>query len=320
MKKLRMVVLAVLGLAAAAVLAVVPSETYKNDFTGNGSTTAFVYTFKTLSASWVNVYFGSTKQTSGFTVAVNANQDSAPGGTVTFSTAPPNLTEIHIQRATPKKQESAWPTASPFKPKTLETQLDKQTMALQEVDGRTTQLCEQVDQVMTLAQGPMGPQGPAGTNGTNGLNGSISSITQNLDFTSTYKNVNLAAPSAAGDSATKGYVDTVPTATALAISYGSGWASSSPAPMGRKTHEGLITLSGQILAATSGSNAIGTITATAYRPSATLTTVVACSQGSTSNFIRTLQIDTAGAMNFQDSYGTSGANYYCYLGSIPSYY
>lgn len=250
MKKLRMVTMAVLGLAAAAVLAVVPSETYKTDFTGNGSTKAFAYTFKTLSASWVAVYFGSTKQTSGFTVAVNANQDSSPGGTVTFTTAPPTATEIHIQRAAPLKQESAWPPATPFRAKTLETQLDTQVMQLQQVDGRTTQLCEQVDQVMSLAQGPMGPKG---------ADGSISNITQNLDFVSTYRGTNLAAPVNPNDSARLTDVTSLTDGTSSIPSWIYGTWIVSGTPNGNyiyKQPNGLITL---ILWVTAGASPPATV-------------------------------------------------------------
>ena len=69
-------------------------------FDGNGSTTAFAFAFKTFLAAdlVVTLTRGSSSGTSGaeetetiitdYTVALNSNQDSAPGGTVTMVVAP----------------------------------------------------------------------------------------------------------------------------------------------------------------------------------------------------------------------------------------
>jgi hypothetical protein len=64
-------------------------------FDGNGSTTAFAFTFKTFLAADLVVTLTSTSSvetvqtiTTHYTVALNSNQDSSPGGTVTMVTAP----------------------------------------------------------------------------------------------------------------------------------------------------------------------------------------------------------------------------------------
>jgi hypothetical protein len=73
------------------------------------------------------------KQTSGYTVALNSNQDSSPGGTVTFTSVPSVSAAIEIKRVLPLKQESGWAPYSPFAAKTLEGQLDRLVMLSQQI-------------------------------------------------------------------------------------------------------------------------------------------------------------------------------------------
>lgn len=62
----------------------------------NGSKKAFTYTFDTIDSSYINVYLGTTRQTSGFSIS---------GKTVTFTTAPASSTVVTIVRVIPTDWE-----------------------------------------------------------------------------------------------------------------------------------------------------------------------------------------------------------------------
>lgn len=125
---------------AAPALAVVPSTSSYIDQTGNGATTAFAFTFPvTTSASHVEVLVAGVKQVSGYTVALNANQTSSPGGTVTFTAAPGNGLTVRIQRTVPLTQETVYTPYSAFPAKTTERALDRVVYQAQQVDRRVAE-------------------------------------------------------------------------------------------------------------------------------------------------------------------------------------
>jgi hypothetical protein len=122
------------SLIVAVLLGVLPSTTTEVNHVGNGSTTIFAFTFKTITSSHVEVRVDDVVQVTGFTTALNANQDSAPGGSVTFSVAPVSLAAINIRRNTPKVQEMTLSPYSAFPAKTVEKSgFDRLTMYSQEL-------------------------------------------------------------------------------------------------------------------------------------------------------------------------------------------
>lgn len=127
-------VLLPLLLIATVVFAAVTNTVPRRDTTGDGSTTAFTFSFPAQKTTDIEVYLNFVKQTSGYTVSLYA----APsvGGTVTFSTAPGAAVPIRIQRAVPKTQETVYTPYSAFPAKTTEKALDRIVMQGQEIDRR----------------------------------------------------------------------------------------------------------------------------------------------------------------------------------------
>lgn len=126
---------------AAPALAVLPGTSSRIDYVANGVTVNYTFTFKALATADVEAWLNGVKQTSGFIVFLNANQDTTPGGNVHFeisgiSYAPIAGTAIRIQRVTPKTQTTVLGPYSPFPAKTIEKTYDRTVMQVQEVDRR----------------------------------------------------------------------------------------------------------------------------------------------------------------------------------------
>jgi len=158
MKKTLLILALLIPLAAPAILS---STAPRTDQIANGSLSQFFFTFKTVSASHIEVYLDDVKQTSGYSVALNANQDSAAGGSVTFTTVPVNQRRVRIQRTLPVSQDSVWQPFSAFKAKTLEGVLDKMVMQTQQVDRQitdegVTRAAKDVEHEAALALGAVG--------------------------------------------------------------------------------------------------------------------------------------------------------------------
>lgn len=96
-------------------------------YTGNGSTTAFPFTFSAGSAAEVQVLVNGAIQSSGYSVALNvdANGKLTGGGTVTFSTAPVTGAIILPQSAPGFDQEVALVNNGAFLPAVIEGALDQ---------------------------------------------------------------------------------------------------------------------------------------------------------------------------------------------------
>jgi hypothetical protein len=88
----------------------------------------------TTSASHVEIYLSGVKQSSGYSVGLNANQASSPGGTVTFTVAPANGAAIRIQRLVPVTQETVLPSYGQFRAKDVEKGLDRLAYQAQQID------------------------------------------------------------------------------------------------------------------------------------------------------------------------------------------
>jgi hypothetical protein len=125
-----------IAIVAALQVAAVTTTDTRVEYTANGSQAAFAFTFPSQSASWVEVYVAGVKQSFGYTVALNANQATTPGGTVTFTSPPASSAAVRIQRTVPLKQESVWAPYSAFKAKAVEGQLDARVMVEQQLDRR----------------------------------------------------------------------------------------------------------------------------------------------------------------------------------------
>jgi len=101
-------------------------------YSGTGNVTVFSFSFE---ADESDDIFATVDETSdySFSVAMNADQDTSPGGTVTFDTAPPNNTVVKIYRETDVTQETAYPPFNRFPAESHEKALDKLTMLIQEL-------------------------------------------------------------------------------------------------------------------------------------------------------------------------------------------
>lgn len=134
---MRKLILAVCLALAVPAIAVVPSTASRYETTGDGATTAYIFTFPvTTSSSHVEVFLAGVKQVAGYTVALNANQSSSPGGTVTFTTPPANAVAVKIQRTVPLTQETVYTPYSAFPAKTTEKTLDRIVYQAQQIDRR----------------------------------------------------------------------------------------------------------------------------------------------------------------------------------------
>jgi hypothetical protein len=128
-----------LALAAAPARAVVTGTTTEVSYTGNASTTAFPFSFKATDKSWVKVSLGGVAQASGFTVTLNTNQDTAPGGTVTFTAAPASGVAVELRREIPLEQTLVLRDGERFPAKAVERGLDRAVLLSQQVDRRVAE-------------------------------------------------------------------------------------------------------------------------------------------------------------------------------------
>jgi hypothetical protein len=175
--------------ACAPTWAVVPSDVSHVEIVAPGAgDNTFDFTFKTLAASHIVVKVGGVVQQAGYTVVLSADQTASPGGTVTFTVAPLTGAVVRIERVVPLTQTAPWTPYSAFKANALASAFDLSAM-------RDQQLQRQIDDALDGVQGAQGVQGPQG------VTGSISAIGSNLDFVSTWRGTNLAAPVNPNDTA-----------------------------------------------------------------------------------------------------------------------
>jgi len=117
----------------------ISSTTLRNSYSGNGSTTAFAYTFPINSTSEISVIERSATGTetvksegSGST-NYSIVDNGASGGTVTMVTAPASGTTLVLLRNTTLTQETDYVANDPFPAETHEDALDKLQMQTQEL-------------------------------------------------------------------------------------------------------------------------------------------------------------------------------------------
>ncbi len=117
----------------------ISTTTIKNSYSGDGSTTAFAYTFPINSTSEITVIERSATGTetvksegSGST-NYSISDNGAAGGTITMVTAPASGTTLVIRRNTALTQETDYVANDPFPAETHEDALDKALMQAQEL-------------------------------------------------------------------------------------------------------------------------------------------------------------------------------------------
>lgn len=110
-------------------------------YTGNGSTTAFPFSFKVFSTADVtvvqtNLSLIETTLTLGtnYTVALNANQNSNPGGTVNMVTAPASGFLITLTSSLGYTQTLDLTNQGGFYPSTINDALDRATIQIQQLN------------------------------------------------------------------------------------------------------------------------------------------------------------------------------------------
>lgn len=112
-------------------------------FTGNGVTVAFPFTFKVFQTSDVLVVQTDlsaveTTLTMGthYTVALNSNQDSTPGGTVTLLAAPATGYLITMGSQVPETQTLTLTNNGGFFPNVINEALDRATILIQQLSEK----------------------------------------------------------------------------------------------------------------------------------------------------------------------------------------
>lgn len=128
-------------------------------FTGNGVTTAFPFSFKVFAASDVAVTRADTLGAEAglvlntdFTVALNADQDAVPGGTVTLAAPLSTGYRLVVSSAVPNLQPTDITNNGGFYPRVIEDALDRHVAQIQQID-------EKVDRALKVAvTSPLGDQ------------------------------------------------------------------------------------------------------------------------------------------------------------------
>lgn len=138
-------------------------------FTGNGVTTTFPFTFKVFAAS--DLYVVRTDATTGidtvlvlgtdYTVTLNTNQNSSPGGSITLPTALASGFKLTATSALQYLQPTDLTNQGGFYPKVINNALDYLTVLVQQLltkVGNSLQLPISVTGVSTTLPSPVGTQ------------------------------------------------------------------------------------------------------------------------------------------------------------------
>lgn len=110
-------------------------------FTGNGITTSFPFTFKVFQASDLKVVLADTATgvetvqslTTNYTVSLNADQNTTPGGSVVMLTAPAAGFSLTLTSQVQPTQSVDLQNNGGFYPSVINTALDKMTILIQQV-------------------------------------------------------------------------------------------------------------------------------------------------------------------------------------------
>ena len=114
-------------------------------YAGNGKTTAFPFAFKVFADTDVSVQVGKPdgseapvelKANSDYTVTLNADQNTTPGGTVTVKVAPSEGYNLAVVSAVPYTQPMVLTPYGGFNPETLNDNSDLQCIQIQQIAER----------------------------------------------------------------------------------------------------------------------------------------------------------------------------------------
>lgn len=114
-------------------------------FSGNGTTQSFPFTFKVFQASDLYVVLTDTNGTetvqtltSQYSVSLNSNQDSNPGGSVSMVTAPPSGYLLTLGSQVQQTQGLVLTNTGGFYPTALNDEFDKITILIQQLQEQVT--------------------------------------------------------------------------------------------------------------------------------------------------------------------------------------
>ena len=112
-------------------------------FTGNGATTAFPFSFKVFAATDVAVTVANTQGNESalalgadYAVALNADRDAAPGGTVTLAAPLASGHRLVVSSAVPNLQPTDITNNGGFYPRVIEDALDRHVAQIQQIDEK----------------------------------------------------------------------------------------------------------------------------------------------------------------------------------------
>lgn len=113
-------------------------------YTGNGTTVSFPFAFKVFGETDVSVVRADAAGIetvlmpgADFMVAVNADQDATPGGSVILTAAPSEATRITIVGSIPLDQPTDLPDGGAYRAQSVENALDRLAMQVQQVNDKT---------------------------------------------------------------------------------------------------------------------------------------------------------------------------------------
>lgn len=115
-------------------MTVATEQSYEQYVSYAGQTT-FLFSFQALDPNHVDVDVDANPAL-GFTVTLNANQESNPGGSVVFAAPLAAGLVVTVQRNTPNTQPMSYTYRSLFPAESHETALDRLTLMVQEMKGQ----------------------------------------------------------------------------------------------------------------------------------------------------------------------------------------
>lgn len=113
-----------------------PVQTRYNQYTGNGVTTVFPYTFRLFDVSHLVVTVDDVEKTYGVDYTVSGI-DITTGGNVTFTVAPANASIVLLDSTMPYSQLTAYAEGTDFPASSHEKALDRNVALLQEMKEKT---------------------------------------------------------------------------------------------------------------------------------------------------------------------------------------
>lgn len=102
-------------------------------YVGDGVVKAFAFDFKVFSADDVAVVVDGSTLVSGYSVALNGDQDAAPGGTVTLSATPASGAKLRVKSAVDATQAISLQSLGGFFPQIITDALDRLTILVQQL-------------------------------------------------------------------------------------------------------------------------------------------------------------------------------------------